>query len=741
MADHNPTFSESWYRVGDLRPRLRATVQTHRQHFRGQVWHVVQDPSNNSFFRLHSAAYRFVGMLDGRRSVSQVWRACIENLGDEALTQSEAVEVLGQLYAANLLQADLPPDVQGLFQRYRRRRGRQVRGQLANFLFLRVPLLDPDRMLDALVGVAGKAFSPVGLVLWLALLAVGGWLAAAHWRELTRRTAGLLDATHLLGILLPMYGAFVLAKVLHEFGHALACKEFGRRLRGGGEVHVMGVMFLVFAPIPYVDASSAWALRSKLHRAIIGAAGMMTELALAAVGAIVWVWTVEAVGPWQQALHAAAFHLVFIASVATLLFNANFLLRFDGYYILSDLLEIPNLSERAGLYLRYLVKRFAWGVRQAVDPAHSPGEAAWLAAYGVAATAFRIFICVRIGLMLIERFFFVGVVLSAAAAVAWVLVPAGRFVHYLLAGAELARTRLRAVATTLLALAAAGAALGGADAPDCWYVEGVVEPARVAFVHAESDGFVREVMPSGRRVRPDDPNGEAATPLLRAESRELEVQWRDLLDERRIVGARRRIARLEGARDARQLALVQVLGRNLAALDRQVQLLRKDIDALSVHAPFAGTWVCRRAERLAGAYVRRGEQIGLVADLDNLAIRATAPQRLAGMLNAEADREVEIRLAGRPEAVLTGTWQIRPVADRSPPARPAPGPQPPRRAAQPTPEAQGASFEIRILPDKPAAIELMAGQRAVLRFRMQSKPLLMQWLRSLRHMVQQRLRL
>ncbi|MGB2824989.1 MAG: peptidase M50, partial [Phycisphaerae bacterium] len=460
MANANPTFSESWYRVADLRPRLRATVRTHRQHFRGGTWHVVQDPTNNSFFRLHPAAYRFVAMLDGRRTVSSAWRVCIERLGDEAVTQNEAIQVLGQLYAANLLQADLPPDAEGLFQRYRKRRGREVVGHITSFLFIRIPLLDPDRLLNALVGVVGAAFTPAGFVVWLAVVAAGAFLAFGSWRELTGQTEALLNAGYLARNLPLMYGAFVLAKVLHELGHGFACKKFGRRERGGGEVHAMGVMFLVFLPMPYVDASSAWMLRSKLRRIIVSAAGMMTELALAAVAAVVWVWTADAAEPWQRGLHAAAFGLMFIAGVATLVFNANFLLRFDGYYILSDLLEIPNLSSRSRQYIAQVVKRLAWGARQVLNPAQSAGEAAWLAAYGVAATAFRIYICVKILLMLTERFFFVGVLLAAAAAVMWVLVPLGKFVHYLLASPELARVRGRALAVTALLVGAAAAGLG-----------------------------------------------------------------------------------------------------------------------------------------------------------------------------------------------------------------------------------------------------------------------------------------
>ena len=727
MATENPTFSESWYRVKELRPRLRAAVQTRRQHFRGRIWHVVQDPINNRFFRLHPAAYRFVAMLDGRRTVSAAWRACLEQLADEAPTQNEVIDVLGRLYAANLLQADLPPDVEGLFQRYRRRRAREVRGQLTNFLFIRIPLFDPDRLLEALVGVVGLAFTPVGFVVWLAVVIAGALLALGSWRELTGQAEMLLNAKYLAKNLPLMYVTFVLAKIVHELGHAFACKKFGRQVRGGGEMHVMGVMFLVFAPMPYVDASSAWTLRRKSHRVLIGAAGMMAELALAAVATAIWVWTADAAQPWQGGLHAVAFKLMFIASLATLLFNANFLLRFDGYYILSDLLEIPNLSERSRQYLAYLVKRLAWGVRRALNPAQGAGEAAWLAAYGVAAMAFRVYICVRILLLLMDRFFFVGVALAAAAVVTWGVVPLGKFAHYLLASPELQRARPRALAVTALVLGGAGAALGFLDAPDRWRIEGRVEPARIAFVHAGTDGFVRQVLATNQRVVPEDANAPAGLPLIAAENRDLQVQWKHLRHERDVLEARQRIARLQGADDARYLALVQILQEDLDDLARQEDMVRKDLARLSVWAPFAGTWISERAERLRNAYIRRGEKVGMVADLGKVVIRAHPTQRLAGMLNAEAGRNVEVRLVGRPDATIRGTWRMLPAGERP--------------ASDNQDETAERLFEIEITPVGPGRESLLPGQTVLVRFQTPPKPLLAQWWRSLRQLAQRRFRI
>ena len=176
MAVDRPTFHEAWYRVADLRPRLLAGVQVHRQHFRGQTWHVLDNPANNQFSRINEEGYRFIGLLNGRRTVAEVWQICNEQLGDRAPTQGEVIQLLGQLHTSNLLHVELPPDSEALFNRYRKRITREVQSYLMNLLFLRIPLLDPDRFLDRWVGIFGRVFSWLGLVLWLVLVGTGAVL-------------------------------------------------------------------------------------------------------------------------------------------------------------------------------------------------------------------------------------------------------------------------------------------------------------------------------------------------------------------------------------------------------------------------------------------------------------------------------------------------------------------------------------------------------------------------------------
>ena len=739
MPVDRPTFSESWYRVNELRPRLRTTVQVYRQHYRGQMWHVLQDPTSNQFFRLNEAAYRFVAMLDGRRTVAEVWRVCSDELGDSAPTQGEAIQLLGQLYTSNLLHAELPPDAEGLFRRYQKRVRREVQGYLANLLFIRVPLLDPEAFLNAFVNVFGLVFTPVGFVLWLALVGTGVYFVLGRGTELSAGADRILDLQNLPYL----YLSFIIIKVFHEFGHAFACKRFGKLSGTGGEVHVMGVMFLVFTPMPYVDASSAWAFRKKLHRVAVGAAGMYVELAVAAVAAIVW----ANLSPSFQTVRAVTYNMMFIASVSTLLFNGNPLLRYDAYYILSDLIEIPNLAQRSKQYIYYLVKKYAWSVRQARNPAHSRGEKAWFLFYGVASTIYRVFICVRILLFVADKLFLLGAGLAIAAAVAWVLVPVGKFLHYLLAGGELMRHRGRAVASTAAVVATVVAVVGFLPWPDRFRLEGVVDATKVQVVYTAAPGFVAEVLPSGSRVTPDGP------PLLRADSFDLLVQRDANLADLRLTRTQRRLALARG-----QTYGVQVLDDRLRAIRDQLRRVEEDIASLQVRAELPGQWACPQADKLRGVYLPRGKPVGMVIG-GRPVIRAPVGQEFSQVLDEQVrgagldSCKVEVRIKALPDRDCRMTGRITAFEKVGTKDLPSPalgimagGSVVTDAQDQKGTQAAERVFTVVVAPDPVAdkrspwfsQVPLLYGQRVALRVTLPPQPLAVQWYRSLLQLVQRR---
>ena len=730
MPVDRPTFSETWYRVADLRPRLRSAVQISRQHYRGQRWHVLQDPSSNDFYRLGESLYLFVGLLDGRRSIAEVWRICNEQLGDAAPTQGEVIQLLGQLYTSNLLYGEMPPDAEGLFERYRKRKRREIQGFLTNLLFVRIPLIDPDRFLNRWVGIIGRVFTVYGLAFWLALMGVGLYFAVINWGELTSQAEQLITRDELTKNAVPLAICIIIMKVLHEFGHGFACKRFGQLGGTGGEVHVMGVMFLVFMPLPYVDASAVWAFgRSKWHRVVVGAAGMIVELAVAAIATIVWANTQPG-----TAVHAVCYNLMFLASVTTVLFNGNPLLRFDAYFILSDMLEIANLSNRSKEYIYYLVKRYAWGVRQARSPANTPGEKRWFVFYGIASTIYRVFICVRILLFIADKLFFFGAILAVAAVGAWVLTPLYKFARYLATSGELSRVRARAVTSTVATVAAILVFVGLVPMPDRHRVEGVAEPARLEFVHAEEDGYIREFRPTQQEV-------SAGDRLITAENYALECEFNELLAKLEAERLRREVA--VSRRDA---ASERAVVRRIEALEERKRMLADRVAALTRKAPLAGTWVAPDIDRMKDVYVRRGDKLGMIASVDEMIIRAVATQEFPTEL-AAVGAEVEVRLEGRPDLQFKAkVKKTLPAGQTRLPSRAlgyAAGGSV-RTAIDDDRGTKAAErfFEIHLEPspqaDGEAGVRLMSGQRVMARFSMPARPLMAQWWQSLQRLVLER---
>ncbi len=700
-----PTFHESWHRVADLRPRLRTTVDVQRQTFRGHSWHVVRDAAGNDFFRLSGPAYHFVGLLDGTRTVAQAWRACNDALADDAPTQGEAIHLLGMMHSSNLLALERSDDADGVLLQHRRRKSARVRGYLANLLCIRIPLLDPDSFLDRWSFLFSWLFTPWGIVAWLLLVGTGVFALLTGGMDLASGAPGLLSPSN-AGFL---FLAIIVTKALHEFGHAMACKALGKRNAAGGEVHTLGVMLILFVPVPYVDTSSAWGFRAKRHRLVVAGAGMLVELAVAALAAVAWSYTTEA-----TTLHNLCYNIMIVAGLATVLFNGNPLMRYDGYFMLADLLEIPNLAQRAGECVRYLVKRHVWAMEWIQTPAHVASERKCLLLYAFAAAGYRIVAYPLILLVMIERFFFIGSILAATAMVVWLLLPLGRFLRYLFTSPELIRSRRRALTTSLAAAGGMLAVLGLLPAPDCAYADGIVEVEQFAEIHSAVDGFVELSAPSGTPVR-------AGSVLLALRNPELEASRSSLGCTRRLAQTRRQVAWRDG-----DVVGAQTIEAQIAALERQSLRVEQDIEALLLRAPLEGTWVAPDAHTLPGRYVHRGDRVGAVASMEQVIIRATADQAVAGQLFAELNVRTQVRVAGRSLTEFEGVIQdVLPAGQDQLPS-PALGQPAGGTIAVDSKDPRGTRsvepfFEIRIRPQ--AAGPLLPGQRVRIRFTLAPKPL------------------
>ena len=201
-------------------------------------------------------------------------------------------------------------------------------------------------------------------------------------------------------------------------------------------------MFLVFAPLPYVDASAASEFRSKWQRAFVGAAGMIVEVFVAALALYVWL-SVE-----QGLVRALAYNVMLVAGISTVLFNGNPLLRYDGYYILSDILEIPNLAQRATRYWGHLVYSYVFRTEGLPEFVATPGERIWLLLYAPASFFYRITVVLAIAVFIASEYLAVGVAIALWGIFAGVVLPIGKALWHVFSSPRLQHNRTRAVITT-----------------------------------------------------------------------------------------------------------------------------------------------------------------------------------------------------------------------------------------------------------------------------------------------------
>ena len=616
--------SARWYRVADLKPRLSPLLRLRRQRVRGQTWLLLSQRAGGRSVRLNGAAWAIAGRLDGQRSLQSVWDQMLAG-ADDLPTQDELIDLLAQLREAALLQFDRPADAQRLLPHLESvlRPGRRN-----SLIAWRVRLADPSALLDRLAPLQRVLFSPAAALVWafaVGLLLLLGLQNAptlidhgSRWLATPRYAA--------LGLLL-----YVPIKLVHELAHGMAVRHWG------GAVHEAGVTLMMGLPVPWVDASAATGFVRRRQRIVVGAAGMMAELGLAAVALPLWLVLSDG---W---LRDAMFVTVFVAGVSTLLFNANPLQRLDGYYIATDALDLPNLGPRSRQWWLDGLRRRLLRLPSPEPMVVAPGERPWLAGfaplswlYGLTIAAVAIAWLGHLSLML-------GVV--GGVLLGWQM--GLRPLVQLLGTLRRAALAQQATARRWQRLRVAGAGLLAAvlllPLPQRTGVQGVVWPPDDAQLRADEDGFVApDALADGAQVRAGDVVLQLVNPVLQT-----------------------RLTR-QGARvDALEAELVQALpgaagggeGRagdaqaELARAQAELAQLRERVDGLTVRAGRAGRVALPQAADLPGSYLRRGSLFGQVLGDAPPTVRVALPESDAGDLR-DTLRSVSVRLAASP-------WQVQ----------------------------------------------------------------------------------
>ena len=565
---------------GSSRPlqlRMRRDLQIEKQSYLGRHYWVIKDPLGLKYYRFEEEEFALLEMIDGDSSLEDLQTQFEARFAPQKITLQELHHLAGMLHRSALVVSDTSGQGPQLLKRHRENTRRQRLSSLTNILCIRFKGFDPDRILGWLDRRIGWFFSPVCFALCLLLAASALLLIGTQFDVFQAK--------------LPSFGEFfasknwlwlavVLActKVLHEFGHGLSCKRFG------GECHEMGVMLLVLTPCLYCNVSDSWMLPSKWKRAAIGAAGMYVEIVLASICTFLW-WFSQ-----PGLLNYLCLNVVFVCSVSTLLFNANPLLKYDGYYILSDLVEIPNLRQKASTILQQKLAAWTLGLPETPDPFLPQRRQLLFAAYTIAAAVYRWVIMASI-LWFLYRVFepyglqVIGKLLAALAIGGLVVGPLWKLGKFFYVPGRIDRVQKPRLFASLAVATAAVAGVFMLPIPHYVRCSFYVQPRGAASVYVESGGELRAI-----HARPGDwvNEGQLIATLDNVDARLAMVR---LAGERQELGSRLQSLRHRAFDDEAAGMEIKEVAEAIVAIDDQLARRQQDLDALLIKSPATGVLV------------------------------------------------------------------------------------------------------------------------------------------------------
>ncbi len=699
----NPAPQRLATKLRSVHVNLREDLEVSRHSFRGEPSYIVRDPMTFHSQRFTLADYQIFVRIDATRSLADIFKELVSGgkLRDD--DEERFYRFIMSLHGLGFLHLPIS-DSKLLYRRYLTRQQARRREKLLGFLFLRIPLWNPDRFLDRTMHLVRPLFSPLFFVFWLLLIGSAGYVAARQWEELARPLEGVLVA----GNLPLMWATLIGLKLIHEMGHAYACKHYG------GHVPEIGAYLIVFTPCAYMDASASWGFVRKWERIVVCLGGMYFELMVAAVAVLVWA-TSDA-----PLLKAIAYNVIFLASTVTVLFNINPLLRYDGYYILSDLLEVPNLRQRSNRLVLGVLKRLFLGL-------HTPPTTGdrrlcvVLFVYGIAASFYRVFLVLAIAAILVSRMFLAGVALGIFFLGGLVLRNVRRLTGYMWYAEETAPIRRRAVALSVVVLAVVPTAVVFLPVPAHVRAAALVSREHETVVRAGTAGFLTQVVIG---------NGQTVT---RGDS------LAHLSNDHILGKIAHATAGLKASQIRRDAFLVTEPARALQE-QTKVDVERKvleDANAraadLHIRAPRAGRIVACLRDRDIGAFLVEGSPVAtLVAGRWN--VRAILTEDQIARARPRIGQKVLFRAASAPSSTIEGViTRIDPTGSRDIDLQPLTHPGGGDIAVDPlTREAAQPYFEVIITlpqdstgaePDDRTMTQLRHGMTGSVRFRAAAEPI------------------
>lgn len=566
------------YAANTARPlalRMRVDLECKRQRYLQRPYWVVKDPIGLKYFRFRDEEFAILQMLDGSASMDDIKRQFESQFAPQKITWSDLQQFIGTLHRGGLVLSEQAGQGKQLYRRRGEVRRREWLQKLTSVLAVRFRGIDPDRMLTRLYPYVRCCFSHTAVYCTLLLALAALTLITVQYTTFQNRLPGFHEffgPGNWLFLGLVLGGT----KILHELGHGFACKHFR------GECHEIGFMLLVFTPCLYCNVSDSWLLPNKWHRMAIGAAGIYVELVLAAIATFVWWFTQPGL------INHAAISVMFVCSVSTILFNGNPLLRYDGYYILADYLEIPNLQAKSRQILQRLAARWCLGMELPQSPFLPQRNQSLFALYTVASFCYRwvVIISIMWFLNLVLKPYglqVLGQLVIAFALFGMVVMPLVQLVKFLSVPGRLDQVKRRHVMATGAAVAVV--LLGFFLIPLPTYVTCPLQiqsrDAQLVFV--ETAGQLEHLnVAAGDTVAHGDP-------ILQLKNLDLELEMERLQGELDLYrGEAAALRRLRYQRSEMGRKLGQVLTQ-IDAAEEKLRRLRLRSQQLQLTAPIAGT--------------------------------------------------------------------------------------------------------------------------------------------------------
>ncbi|TWU51603.1 efflux RND transporter periplasmic adaptor subunit [Rubripirellula reticaptiva] len=649
MNSQNPNDSEvafdaDTFELANTRLKLRRDLKIMPSSKDAETSYIVEDSVSSDFFQIGLTQYALMSLMDGNTTLHSAVSQIATRMGESAITMAEAADTCRWLIDSRLAvavdsQGRTIDHVSGL-QDQRSSARRAAATANANPLFLKVPLGSPGERFERFCIRFECVKRRFTLVLLAVLFFVAAWFVLDDRAAIAQSLDGVVSANSAVWLL----ATFIGLKIVHELGHAIVCDRLG------GRVREFGVVFILFVPVPYVDVTSCWSFASRRHRIAVSAAGMLAELTVAAIAAIIWTHVTDPV------MRFHLFNVMLTGSLTTLLFNANFLMRFDGYYLLSDMLDLPNLAASSRQVLSQLSNRWLLGrnTTLSMDIAHR-----WktLIVYGIAASVWRVIVCIGLAVAAAHLMHGFGLILAIISLAMWWGIPALRTIRFLsqrtIQSANCRRYLLTRTAPCGFAMLTAAMIMP-------WPV-GVSAPAVVGFANAETiragaDGFVAELfVAEGQVVTPGQP-------LARLENVELLSQAKRMRATMEITRLRARKEQLAG-----NIATYQAEIATADALAARLSETESRIEQLTLRAPIAGTVMTldsrRRLNDQMGVYLSEGNAILQIVDPANKEVIVSIAQNDGEYFAERLGREVRFVSSSFPSDVTATLTLIQPHAE------------------------------------------------------------------------------